>query len=107
MDKPTYQVWQCRLYINSAIKLSAGADAPFRRSVQVVAELRGLPISGIFSGWNAPVKENEIAVIENRLPADPLPGMSDINRTIAYSAAQKLRELGYEWDGINWIKGEL
>ena len=33
---------------------------------------------------------------------DPLPGMSDINRTIAYAAAAKLGELGFEWDGCAW-----
>ncbi len=29
---------------------------------------------------------------------ESLPGMSEMNRHIAYSAAAKLRELGYEWD---------
>lgn len=32
----------------------------------------------------------------------PLAGMSEMNRTIAYCAASKLRELGYEWDGKTW-----
>ena len=33
---------------------------------------------------------------------EPLAGMSEMNRTIAYCAASKLRELGYEWDGKTW-----
>jgi hypothetical protein len=33
---------------------------------------------------------------------EPLAGMSEMNRTIAYCAAAKLRELGYEWDGQAW-----
>jgi hypothetical protein len=33
---------------------------------------------------------------------EPLAGMSEMNRTIAYCAAAKLRELGYEWDGKAW-----
>jgi hypothetical protein len=32
----------------------------------------------------------------------PLAGMSEMNRTIAYCAAAKLRELGYEWNGQAW-----
>jgi hypothetical protein len=35
-------------------------------------------------------------------PPELLPGMSPINRTIAYAAAQKLREIGYGWDGAEW-----
>lgn len=34
---------------------------------------------------------------------DSLLGMSGMNRTIAYTAASKLRELGYEWNGSNWL----
>ena len=34
--------------------------------------------------------------------ADPLQGMSEINRAVAYSAAAKLRQLGYEWTGGEW-----
>lgn len=34
--------------------------------------------------------------------ADPLPGMSEMNRLVAYCAASKLRGLGYEWDGNDW-----
>ena len=33
---------------------------------------------------------------------EPLAGMSEMNRTIAYCAAAKLRELGYEWNGQAW-----
>jgi hypothetical protein len=38
---------------------------------------------------------------------DPLPGMSEINRTIAYAACEKLGSLGYEWDesSRSWIGG--
>lgn len=32
-----------------------------------------------------------------------LPNMSEINRTIAYSAAATLHELGYEWKDGGWI----
>jgi hypothetical protein len=28
--------------------------------------------------------------------------MSEMNRTVAYCAASKLRELGYDWDGKIW-----
>ena len=31
-----------------------------------------------------------------------MPGMSTMNRLIAYTAAAKLRELGYEWNGTAW-----
>ena len=34
---------------------------------------------------------------------EPAP-MSQPNRLIAYLAANKLRELGYEWDGKDWTK---
>ena len=34
---------------------------------------------------------------------DTLAGMSEINRTIAYSAAAKLQELGYKWDFKNEV----
>ena len=40
------------------------------------------------------------------LAAEPLHGMSPINRVIAYSAAQKLRELGYQWIGNKWTQPE-
>ena len=36
---------------------------------------------------------------------DPLPGMSSMNRAIAYSAANKLRELGFIWAGSDWEPG--
>ena len=35
---------------------------------------------------------------------EPLKDMSEMNRTIAYCAASKLREIGYEWDGKNWVQ---
>jgi hypothetical protein len=38
--------------------------------------------------------------------AQPMSGMSVINRTIAYCAASKLRGLGYEWDGSEWSSPE-
>lgn len=55
--------------------------------------------------------ENNIANLQLQLddlseaskPVDPLPGMSEINREIAYCAATKLRELGYEWNGKEWL----
>lgn len=106
MSQAPYKVWECRLYVQAHINLPSGADGPFRAAVRSAAELSGLSPKALFSGWNAPVKEIEIAVIENRLPADPLPGMSDMNREIAYSAAQKLRELGYAWDGKQWKEGD-
>lgn len=34
---------------------------------------------------------------------DALKGMSEINRTIAYAAASKLRETGFDWDGKAWV----
>ena len=38
--------------------------------------------------------------------AEPMPGMSLMNRTIAYCAADTLRKLGYEWDGEAWVTTE-
>lgn len=38
------------------------------------------------------------------LRPDPLPGMSSMNRHVAYTATDKLRELGYEWTGDGWDK---
>jgi hypothetical protein len=32
--------------------------------------------------------------------------MSEMNRTVAYCAASKLRELGYDWDGKIWASLE-
>jgi hypothetical protein len=36
-------------------------------------------------------------------PKEHLPNMSEINRTIAYSAAATLHELGYEWKEGGWV----
>ena len=36
--------------------------------------------------------------------AEPVAPMSQPNRLIAYTAAAKLREIGYEWDGHAWTK---
>lgn len=35
--------------------------------------------------------------------SDNLESMSEMNRTIAYSAASKLREMGLDWDGEAWV----
>jgi hypothetical protein len=37
---------------------------------------------------------------------EPLVSMSEMNRTVAYCAASKLRELGYDWDGKIWASLE-
>lgn len=42
------------------------------------------------------------AQAEQPKAAQPMAGMSTMNRQIAYCAADKLRSLGYEWDGSNW-----
>jgi hypothetical protein len=44
-------------------------------------------------------KTPPVVNVTHQAPAQaPLTGMSEMNRTIAYCAAAKLRELGYEWD---------
>jgi hypothetical protein len=44
------------------------------------------------TGWDGASKNKEML------------GMSNTNRTIAYSAGYKLRSLGYEWDGKYWVE---
>lgn len=42
---------------------------------------------------------------QNEAVADAMPGMSAANRVVAYAAATKLRELGFQWDDAKaeWI----
>ncbi len=58
-----------------------------------------------------PTVRIKCTVVDNQHPSGvpfeqwvpkPLAGMSEMNRTIAYCAAAKLRELGYEWNGQAW-----
>ena len=49
------------------------------------------------------IRNDTVAELEAALAADAsVSPMSQPNRLIAYSAAAKLRELGYEWDGEKW-----
>jgi len=57
-------------------------------------------------GYAAAVKALAQQEQSTECVGEPLKGMSEINRTIAYCAASKLREIGYEWDGKNWAKQE-
>lgn len=64
-----YNVWQCRIYVRKEVDLPSGFDAPPRAAAERALQGAGVLYAACFSGWgNAPI-ENELAVIENRLPA--------------------------------------
>jgi len=65
----------------------------------------------MFNRWSTPVGEPYTetplytALAQPAASGEPVPlaGMSEINRTIAYCAAAKLREIGYKWGGRDWV----
>lgn len=63
-----------------------------------IHELKRRPYSTI---RNDTVSELEAALAAEAQNVDAAP-MSQPNRFIAYSAAAKLREIGYEWTGDKW-----
>ena len=70
MKTPDYKIWTCKIggVVN---KLPPGADSPMRYAVR--AGFKYVTHSDalfIFSGWAGSLTENELSVIENRIPVD-------------------------------------
>lgn len=63
------KVWYCRIGVTESVTVPNGADAPMRAAVKrAFSEVTGREYDHCFSGWAYEWPEDELAVIENRLP---------------------------------------
>ena len=67
-EPSNYNVWQCRIYVRNDVALPRGFDAPPRAAAEKALQDAGIEYEACFSGWGFKSVENEVAVIENRLP---------------------------------------
>jgi hypothetical protein len=67
-EHANYNVWQCRIYVSNDVALPRGFDAPPRAAAEKALQDAGIEYAACFSGWGFKPVENEVAVIENRLP---------------------------------------
>lgn len=69
------RVWTCKIGVMGDLALPFGADAPLRNAVaDAFYRLTGIHAEFNFSGWGGSLDENELAVVQDRLPrARPLP----------------------------------
>lgn len=63
-------IWDCKIGTREAVSLPPGCDAPMRQAVQQAFwNITGVNAEFNFSGWSAKLTEDELAVVENRLPS--------------------------------------
>lgn len=74
------KIWDCKIGECDDSLLPPGADGPMREAVaRAYREITGLEPGFIFSGWGGELTEGERAVVENRLPRDPMEGRDPLD----------------------------
>ena len=63
------KVWSCKIGWATEEGLPRGADFPMREAIaEAFLKLTGQSHEFIFSGWGAELTEDELAVVEDRVP---------------------------------------
>jgi uncharacterized coiled-coil protein SlyX len=94
-----YQVWECRVYVPANAELPSGFDGPPRIAVERALRSHGVEVIANFSGWGSAPLENEVAVIENRLP--------DVEAEATAPLLARIAELEKELAFINEMNDQL
>lgn len=93
-DEPATEhfAWECKIGAMGGFSLPNGADLPMRQAVkEAFGRITGMDAEFCFSGWAAKLTEQEMAVVENRLPK---------LRPLVYAAALRAQPAGGGEDDV-------